>query len=93
VLLLAGLDGILNKIDPGKPFEVDLYEADVETPTTPPSLADALRELEKDHEFLLQGGVFTREWLEMYIAYKQKEETNQVAMRPHSYEFKLYLDF
>jgi glutamine synthetase len=92
-LMLAGLDGIINKIDPGQPFEMDLYEADVETPTTPPGLADALRELEKDHEFLLQGGVFTREWLEMYVAYKQKEEADAVAMRPHPYEFKLYLDF
>jgi glutamine synthetase len=89
-LLLAGLDGIENKIDPGDPFEVDLYEGEHDTPTTPPSLADALRELEKDHEFLLKGGVFTKEWLEMYVNIKQKEEADQVAMRPHPYEFYLY---
>lgn len=92
-LLMAGLDGIENQIDPGQPFEVDLYEADVETPTTPPTLGDALIELEKDHEFLLKGGVFTKEYLEGYIAFKQKEEVDPVNMRPHPYEFRLYLDF
>lgn len=92
-LLMAGLDGIENRIDPGQPLDVDLYEAEVETETTPPGLGDALRELEKDHEFLLKGGVFTKEWLEMYINFKQKEEVDPVAMRPHPYEFRLYLDF
>jgi glutamine synthetase len=92
-LLMAGLDGIENQIDPGQPFEVDLYETDIETPTTPPTLGDALLELAKDHDFLLKGGVFTKEYLENYIAFKQKEEVDQVNMRPHPYEFRLYLDF
>ncbi|MCU0512628.1 MAG: type I glutamate--ammonia ligase [Anaerolineae bacterium] len=89
-LLLAGLDGIENQIDPGDPFEVDLYEGGHDTPTTPPSLADALRELEKDHDFLLKGNVFTKEYLEMYVGLKQREEADMVAMRPHPYEFHLY---
>ncbi|MCA9885407.1 MAG: type I glutamate--ammonia ligase [Anaerolineaceae bacterium] len=93
-LLMAGLDGIKNQIDPGNPFEMDLYESeDVETPTTPPTLGGALQALAADHDFLLEGGVFTKEYLEMYIDYKQTEEADQVAMRPHPYEFNLYLDF
>lgn len=91
-LLMAGLDGIKNQIDPGNPFEVDLYEGGVETPTTPPTLGGALEALKADHDFLLEGGVFTKDYLETYIEYKQKEEADAVAMRPHPYEFTLYLD-
>jgi len=91
-LLMAGLDGIKNKIDPGNPFEVDLYEGDVETPTTPATLGGALQALADDHDFLLEGGVFTKEYIETFIEYKQTEEADQVAMRPHPYEFNLYLD-
>jgi glutamine synthetase len=91
-LLMAGLDGIKNEIDPGNPFEVDLYEGEVETPTTPATLGGALEALAEDHDFLLEGGVFTKEYLETYIEYKQKEEADAVAMRPHPYEFTLYLD-
>ena len=91
-LMMAGLDGIRNKIDPGSPFEVDLYEGEVETPTTPPTLGEALEALREDHDFLLEGGVFTKEYLEMYINYKKVNEADPVAMRPHPYEFNLYLD-
>jgi glutamine synthetase len=92
-LMMAGLDGIKNEIDPGDPFEVDLYEGGVETPTTPPTLGGALEALREDHEFLLEGGVFTKEYIEMYADYKQVEDADAVAMRPHPYEFKLYLDY
>ena len=92
-LLMAGLDGIRNQIDPGNPFEMDLYEGGVETPTTPATLSGALQALKEDHDFLLEGGVFTKEYIEMYINYKQKEEADQVAMRPHPYEFSMYFDF
>ena len=93
-LLMAGLDGIKNEIDPGNPFEVDLYESgEVESPTTPPTLGGALDALAADHDFLLEGGVFTEEYLQTYIDYKQTQEADKVAMRPHPYEFNLYLDF
>lgn len=92
-LLMAGLDGIENQIDPGNPFEVDLYEAHVKTPTTPPDLGSALRSLEADHDFLLKGGVFTKEYIEMYVAYKQVNDADAVAMRPHPHEFTLYFDY
>lgn len=91
-LLMAGLDGIKNQIDPGNPYETDLYESGEETPTTPPTLGGALEALKEDHDFLLEGGVFTKEYIEMYINYKQKEEADQVAMRPHPHEFQLYFD-
>lgn len=92
-LLMAGLDGIKNKIDPGNPYEIDLYDDGFETPTTPPNLGGALDALREDHEFLLEGGVFTKEYLEMYIDFKQKNEADAVAMRPHPHEFGLYFDF
>jgi len=92
-LMMAGLDGIKNQIDPGDPFEVDLYEGGVETPTTPPNLGGALEALKEDHEFLLEGGVFSKEYIESYIAYKQVNDADAVAMRPHPYEFNLYLGY
>lgn len=91
-LLMAGLDGIKNKIDPGDPVDVDLYEGEVETATVPGSLGGALAALKEDHAFLLEGGVFTKDYIDMYIDYKQTQEQDQVAMRPHPYEFNLYLD-
>jgi len=93
-LLMAGLDGIKNQIDPGDPlYDVDLYEEEMETPTTPRNLHEALEALAADHDFLLEGGVFSKEYLEMYIDYKKVNEADPVSMRPHPYEFKLYLDF
>ncbi|MGB1287696.1 MAG: type I glutamate--ammonia ligase [Aggregatilineales bacterium] len=92
-LLLAGLDGIENEIDPGEAIDVDLYEGNIETPTVPAGGLNAvLDELEKDHDFLLKGGVFTTDIIESYIDYKRVEEAEPVAMRPHPYEFQLYYD-
>jgi len=90
-MLMAGLDGIENEIDPGEATEVDLYEGNVETPVVPGNLRAAVDALAADHEFLLKGGVFTQDMLDTYIEYKY-EEADKVAMRPHPYEFELYID-
>lgn len=91
-LMMAGLDGIRNKIHPGEPADYDLYEEGRDTPTVPGSLAGALDALEADHEFLLEGGVFTKEFIENYIGYKRGHDVDAVALRPHPYEFLLYYD-
>ncbi len=94
--LMAGLDGILNRIDPGPPLDKDLYglppEELKEIPTMPGSLRDALDALEKDHEFLLKGDVFTSDFLHTWIEYKRHREVDEIALRPHPYEFALYYD-
>ncbi len=90
-MLMAGLDGIENEIEPGDATDVDLYEAGIETPTVPGSLRDAVDALAEDHEFLLKGDVFTQDMIDTYVAYKG-EEADKVAMRPHPYEFDLYID-
>jgi len=93
-LLMAGLDGIENKIDPGQPMDVDLYElpeAEAEQiKQVPDSLGGALDALEADHAFLLRGDVFTRDVLETWIEYKRKKEVDAVRLRPHPYEFYMY---
>lgn len=95
-MLMAGLDGIQNKIDPGEPLDKDLYDLPPEekalVPQTPGSLAEALDCLEQDHEFLLKGDVFTKDVIERWISYKRDAEVLQVALRPHPYEFFLYYD-
>lgn len=91
-MLMAGLDGVLNKITPPDPVDVDLYEGHVKTATVPGSLHEALAALEADHDFLLEGGVFTKEYIEGYIAYKRVNEADVVSMRPHPYEMNLYFD-
>jgi glutamine synthetase len=95
-LLLAGLDGIQNREDPGEPIDKDLYELPFEEARlikqVPGSLGDVLDALEKDYEFLLKGDVFTRDLLEAYIAYKREAELDPVRMRPHPHEFTLYFD-
>lgn len=92
-MLLAGLDGIKNKIHPGDATDVDLYEGNVETPTVPKGGLNAVLDvLEQDHEYLLEGGVFTEDIIESYIEYKRTEEADPVAIRPHPYEFQLYFD-
>jgi glutamine synthetase len=92
-LLMAGLDGIKNKIDPGKPADYDLYEhTERKTPTVPGSLDRVLDALEKDNKFLLEGGVFTKDYIQDYIAYKRSHDVDAVALRPHPYEFMLYYD-
>jgi glutamine synthetase len=95
-LLMAGLDGIQNRIDPGEPVDKDLYELPPEEAKqiqqVPGSLADVLDALEADYEFLLRGDVFTMDLLEAYVAYKREMEVDPVRMRPHPYEFTLYYD-
>lgn len=95
-MLMAGLDGILNKIDPGEPMDKDLYDLSPEEraqiPSTPHSLREALDALEKDHEFLLRGDVFTKDIIETWIDYKRTRELEQVELRPVPYEFYLYFD-
>jgi len=94
-LLLAGLDGVLNKIEPGEPMDKNMYELPPEDlkkiPQVPSSLGEALDLLEKDHEFLLKGNVFTSDFLEMWVAAKRKE-VDALRLRPHPYEFHLYYD-
>ncbi|HVN54259.1 MAG TPA: type I glutamate--ammonia ligase [Anaerolineaceae bacterium] len=95
-LLMAGLDGIQNRIDPGEPVDKDLYELPYEEARlikqVPGSLGDVLNALEDDHDFLLKGDVFTMDLLEAYISYKRQVELDPVRMRPTPYEFSLYYD-
>jgi glutamine synthetase len=95
-MLMAGIDGIINKIDPGKPLDKNSYElTDEETkriPTVPSSLEEAINALEKDHKFLLRGDVFTKDVIETWIEYKREKEIDAVRLRPHPYEFYLYFD-
>jgi glutamine synthetase len=94
-LLMAGLDGVLNKIDPGEPIDKNMYELPPEeiakVPQVPGSLGEALDHLEADHAFLLKGDVFTADFLEMWISAKRKE-SDAIRLRPHPYEFFLYYD-
>ncbi|MDH5542637.1 MAG: type I glutamate--ammonia ligase [Nitrospinota bacterium] len=95
-MLMAGLDGIQNKIDPGEPLDKDIYglspEELSEIPALPGSLGDALNELEEDHEFLLKGDVFTDDVIETWIDYKRQKEVKPVNMAPNPVEFALYYD-
>ena len=96
-MLLAGLDGIKNKIDPGAPVDdVNLFELLPEElrnyPALPGSLEDALTALEQDHAFLLAGDVFSEDLIQTWVSYKRKEEVDPVRIRPHPYEFHLYFD-
>jgi glutamine synthetase len=95
-MLMAGLDGIQNKIDPGEPLDKDLYDLTPEelrsVPALPASLEGALENLANDHDFLTRGDVFTEEVIDTYIDYKMKAEVQQVRQRPHPYEFSLYYD-
>src|SRR5574337_207387 len=95
-MMMAGLDGIENKMDPGQPLDKDIYDLGPEelakVPSMPGSLENALDALEADHQFLLKGDVFTEELLTTYIDYKRDKEVNAVRLRPHPYEFALYYD-
>ncbi len=95
-LLMAGLDGIQNQIDPGDPMDKNLYDLPPEEiakiAQVPSSLELVLDALEADHEFLLKGDVFTPDLIEAYISYKRENEIDAVRMRPHPYEFSLYFD-
>lgn len=95
-LLMAALDGIQNKIDPGQPLDKDIYDLPpeelAEVPKTPDSLGAALDALEVDHDFLLRGDVFTSDVVETWISYKRENEVDALRLRPHPYEFCLYYD-
>ncbi len=95
-MVMAGLDGVINKIDPGEPLDKDIYDLSPEemksVPSMPSSLEEALTCLEEDHAFLLKGDVFTEELLETFINYKRKNEADAIRLRPHPYEFALYYD-
>jgi glutamine synthetase len=95
-MLMAGLDGIENKINPGEPAEKDLYDLEpreaAKIRTMPGSLDEALNNLEKDHQFLLKGGVFSEDLIDAWIGYKRSKEVDTMRLRPHPYEFFLYYD-
>ena len=95
-MLMAGIDGIRNKIDPGQPFEKNTYhlsnEESAGIPTVPGSLEESLKALEKDHDFLLAGDVFTKDVVDVWIEYKREKEIDAVKLRPHPYEYYLYFD-
>lgn len=92
-IMMAGLDGVEKGIDPGTPADYDLFESNGhKTAVVPGSLSESLAALMKDHEFLLKGGVFTRDLIEKYYEYKKVTEADAVSMRPHPYEFDLYYD-
>ncbi|HHT9120701.1 MAG TPA: type I glutamate--ammonia ligase [Candidatus Hypogeohydataceae bacterium YC41] len=95
-ILMAALDGIQNKIEPGEPMDKDIYDLPPEElariPATPDSLASALDALEENHEFLLKGDVFTQDVIDTWISYKRAYEVEPVRLQPHPYEFALYYD-
>jgi glutamine synthetase len=95
-MLMAGLDGVANKMDPGEPLDKDIYDLSPEemrkVPSMPASLEEALSCLEDDHGFLMKGDVFTEELIETFIDYKRKNEADAIRLRPHPYEFALYYD-
>jgi glutamine synthetase len=95
-MLLAGLDGVQNRIDPGEPLDKDIYDLSPEelkdVPTLPGSLDESLKALEADHDFLLKGDVFSPQLIERWITYKRDREITPMRMRPHPLEFTLYYD-
>src|SRR5271154_709349 len=95
-MLMAGRDGVRNKIEPGEPLDKDIYDLSPEemrsVPSMPASLDEALECLQNDHEFMLKGDVFTEELIETFIEYKYKNEVDAVRLRPHPYEFQMYYD-
>ena len=95
-MLMAVIDGIKNKMNPGEPLDKDIYDLEPEelakVPQAPGSLDEALKNLEKDHAFMLQGDVFTQDAVETWISYKRTKEVDAIRLRPHPYEFYLYFD-
>jgi glutamine synthetase len=95
-MLMAGIDGIKNKIEPPQPVDKDLYElppdehADIEQ--VPGSLSEVLVALENDHDYLLEGGVFTQDLVETWIDWKRTNEVDPIRLRPHPHEFEMYFD-
>ncbi len=95
-MMMAGLDGIQNKIDPGDPLDKDIYglspEELAEVPSLPASLEESLDALEEDHDYLLKGDVFTQDLIDKWIEYKRENEVGALRKRPHPYEFTMYYD-
>ncbi|OWY58961.1 type I glutamate--ammonia ligase, partial [cyanobacterium TDX16] len=95
-MLMAGLDGIANKIEPPDPVDRDLYDLPPEelsqVPMVPGSLEEALDALEADQDFLKSGDVFTQDLIDTWITYKRTAEVDAIRLRPHPWEFQLYYD-
>ena len=95
-IMMAGLDGIQNKIDPGQAVDKNIYELEgnekAKIKTVPGSLEEALSALERDHDYLLRGDVFTKDVIDVWLAYKREMEIDAVRLRPHPHEFYLYFD-
>jgi len=95
-ILMAGLDGVQNKTDPGDPLDRDIYDLSPEelsnVPLVPASLEESINSLEADHEFLLKGDVFTQDVIDTWVAYKRENDIKEVQLRPHPIEFHLYYD-
>jgi glutamine synthetase len=95
-MLMAGLDGVRNKTEPPEPMDKDLYELPPEelanVPQVPGTLDAVLDALEGDHDFLLEGGVFTQDVIDTWIDYKRVHEVDELRLRPHPWEFYLYYD-
>jgi len=95
-MLMAGLDGIRNKIEPAQPVDKDLYELPPDEhaniPQVPSSLPEVLAALEADHDYLLEGGVFTADLIETWVEWKRANEVDPIRLRPHPHEFELYYD-
>ena len=95
-MLMAGIDGIKNKIEPPEPVDKDLYELPPDEaaniPQVPGTLSDVLDALEADHDFLTEGGVFTDDLIETWIDYKRTNEVDPIRLRPHPHEFEMYYD-
>lgn len=95
-MLMAVMDGIENKIDPGEPLDKNIYELSAEDKakinSVPASLEESLIALAEDHEFLLKGDVFAKDLIDTYIEYKTENELMEMALRPHPFEFELYYD-
>ncbi len=95
-ILMAVIDGIQNKIDPGEPLDKDIYDLGPEelasVPKTPASLEEALAALRADHDFLLRGDVFTPDVIDTWIWYKSENEVDALRLRPHPFEFCMYAD-
>lgn len=95
-VLMAALDGIQNRIDPGMPLDKDIYDLSPEEldvfPKVPESLDVSLKALREDHDFLLRGDVFTEDVIDTWIWFKQTHEVQALRERPHPWEFAMYFD-
>ena len=95
-MLMAMIDGIKNKTRPGEPLDKDIYDLAPEelskVPKAPGALDEALNNLERDHDFLLQGDVFTKDVISTWIWYKREKEVDAIRLRPHPFEFYMYYD-